>query len=175
MIGLCVVLAGAGLVFYKFYLPGLVADAIVEDNAPSYMPKFVENRMKKYKAPLNKGANDVIQEIHKSDVTLEQILDAIDRTEDRQVYAALDELGRSKVKNTNQVFDIAKKYINADFDVEVLRKPFNENISMAMIKRAMGYAEGYRKDESFDPEMAKAIAKKLLIQKEKEYRQSMMQ
>ena len=175
IIGLFVVFAAAGLIFYKFYLPGMVADAIVEDQTPAYVPKFVEVRIKKYKAPLNKSAGDVIHEIHESNVSLEQVLKAIDQTEPEQVYAALAELDNSNVKTTDQVFDISKKYINADFNVEILRKPFNENVNMAMVKRAMGYAEGHRNDDSIDPEMAKAVAKKLLIQKEKEYRQSMMQ
>jgi hypothetical protein len=175
VIGLFVVFAAAGLIFYKFYLPGLVADAITEDQTPGYVPRFVEVRMKKYKAPLNKSAGDVIHEIHESNVTLEQVLQAIDRTEPEQVYAALNELSNSKPKTTDEVFDIARKYVNADFDVEILRKPFNENVNMSMVKRAMGYAEGYRNDDTIDPDMAKAVAKKLLIQKEKEYRQSIMQ
>lgn len=175
VLALFIVFAVAGIIFYKVYLPGLVAEAIAEDQTPGYVPRFVEVRMKKYKAPLNKGAGDVIREIHESNVSLEQVLQAIDRTEPEQVHAALDELGNSNPKTTDEVFDIASKYVNADFNVEILRKPFNENVNMSMVKRAMGYAEGYRNDDTIDPEMAKAVAKKLLIQKEKEYRQSMMQ
>ncbi len=173
VIGLFVVFAAAGFIFYRFYLPGLVAEAIVKDETPAYVPKFVELRMKKYKAPLNKSAGDVIREIHESNVSLEQVLEAIDRTPPRQIYAALDELDNSKPKTTDEVFNIASKYVAADFDIEILRQPFKENVDMSMVKRAMGYAEGHRNDDTIDPEMAKAVAKKLLIQKEKEYRQSM--
>jgi hypothetical protein len=173
VIGLLVFLAVATFMFYRFYLPRLVADAITQEKTPTYMPRYVEARMKKFKAPLNKGASDVIKEIHKSDVTLEQLLAAVDNTEPEQVHAALDELNNTKIKNTNQVFDIARKYVQADFDVEVLRRPFNENVDMDMVKRALGYAEGYNDEDAVDPNMAKAVIKQLLIQKEKEYRQSM--
>jgi hypothetical protein len=173
VIGLSVIVAAAAFIFYRFYLPGLVADAIMEEHTPRYVPTFVEARMKKFKAPLNKGTSDVIKEIHRSNVTLEQLLAAVDNTEPAQVHAALDELNNSKVKNTNDVFEIGKKYVQADFDVEVLRKPFNENVDMTMVKRALGYAEGRNDEDAVDPEMAKAVIKQLLIQKEKEYRQSM--
>jgi hypothetical protein len=173
VIGLVVVFTAGGIIFYRFFLPDIVASAIAGENTPGYVPQFVEARMRKYKAPLNKSAADVIREAHGSNVTLEQLLAAVDRTKPKEVYAALAELQEAKVKNTNQVFDIAKRHVDADFDVEVLRKPFNENVDMEMVKRALGYTEGHQEDE-VDPEMAKAVIKKLLIQKEKEYRQSMM-
>jgi hypothetical protein len=173
VVGLGVLFAAAALIFYRFYLPGVVADALTEQETPSYVPKFVEARMNKIKAPLNKGATDVIKEIHKSNVTLEQLLAAVDNTEPEQVRFAFEEINRSKVKNTNDVFDIAKKYVQADFDVEVLRKPFNENVDMSMVKRGLGYLEGHSNDDAMDPEMAKAVIRQVLIQKEKEYRQSM--
>ena len=175
VIGLIVIFTAGGFIFYRFYLPQIVANAIVDDHTPAYVPQFVEARMKKYKAPLNKGASQVIREIHKSNVSLEQILAAIDNTETREVYAALSEMEQFSPRTTDEVFDIAKKHVQADFDVEVLRKPFNENVDMKMVKRALDYAGARAEEEAMDTEMAKAVFKKLLIQKEKEYRQSVME
>jgi hypothetical protein len=159
----------AGVVFYKFYLPAMLAAAIVRDEAPAYIPKFVQARIREYRAPVNKGAEDVINEMHRSNVSLQQILAAIDKTEPENVYAMLSELEETRITSTDQVFDIGKKYIDADFDLEILRRPFNENVDTAMIRKGLRTAEYHRQEALVDPAMAKAIVKQVLIQKEKEF------
>lgn len=160
-------------IFYKFYLPGLIADALVQEKEPAYIPTFVQTKIKKYKAPVNKGAEDVIREIHKSNVSLDQILVAIDKTEAEQVYSMLDELNDTEIKNTNQVFDLASRHFPVDFDIEVLRKPFNKNVTMAMIKKGITQANEKREEEGVDPEMAKSVIKQILRQKEQDFNKAM--
>jgi hypothetical protein len=159
-----------GFVFYRYYLPDMVVSAMVEDDLPAFVPERVKAKIEKIKVPVNKGAEAVIAQIHTSDVTLEQIFKAIDQTDEEQVNTALDELQETKITNTDQAFNLFKKHFRADFDVEIFREPFNKNVDMAMIKKARGYAESYRNDEAMDTEMAKAVIKKILLQKEKEYR-----
>jgi hypothetical protein len=168
-LAIIVLLAISVFIFYKFYFPTLVADVLTQDKASSYIPKFVNKRIQRYKAPVNKGAADVIEEIHRSNVTLDQILEAVDNTQEEQVYEMLDELNSSKPKSTNQVFDLAKKHFPVDFDIEVLRAPFNKNVNMTMIKKGLSQANARRGEEGVDPEMAKAVVKQILRQKEKEY------
>jgi hypothetical protein len=165
-----VITAGIGAyVFYKFYLPGLVAKELVKDEESVYVPRFVKAKIRKYKAPVNKGAHDVIKEMHKSNVTLEQLLQAIDETEEEQVRGMLAELNQINLKSTDQVFDVAKKHFTPGFDIEILRKPFNDNVSLDMVKNGLKQANSYASQADLDPEMAKAVAKQILIQKEKEY------
>jgi hypothetical protein len=170
-----VLVAVAGVFFYKYYLPEMVAAALVKEEEQPYIPKFVQARIKKYKEPVNKGAEDVIREIHRSQVTLQQILETIDRTEPEQVQAMLDELSDTRIVSEDQVFDIGKKYIRADFDVEVLRVAFKENVDTSMIRKGLRQAEYHRNEVPIDPDMAKAIVKQVLIQKEKEYKRAMHQ
>jgi hypothetical protein len=168
LLSLLVIIGLGGFIFYKFYLPDLVAEAIIHDETPPYVPEHVKAKIEKLKVPINQASEDLIQEIHKSNITLEEVIKAIDETQETQVYSAVDELNDVKAKNTNEVFDIAKKHLHADFDLEVLREPFNKNVNMKMINKAMNYLNSTR-NEGLDPETMKAIAKKVLIEKEKEY------
>jgi hypothetical protein len=159
-------------IFYKLYLPRIVAEAIVKgEDELAYMPDFVQTRIRKYRAPVNEAADDVIRELHKSGITMEQITEAIDKTGESQVDGLLAELANTELKSTNQVFDIATKHLQVDFDVEPLRAPFNENVDLDMVRSAIERAQQHRKDEAVDAEMAKAIFKQILLQKEAEYQQ----
>jgi hypothetical protein len=173
MVALIIIGAIAALFFYKYYLPGLVAKALVQQEEPPYIPKFVQTRISRYKAPVNKGAEDVIREMHRRNVDIDQVLKAIDETEEEQIYLMLDELNQTRVTDTDQVFNVAKKYFRTDFDLEVLRKPFNENVDTAMIRKGLKQAAYHRNEEPIDPEMAKAILKQVLVQKEREYRRNL--
>lgn len=162
---LCII----AFVFYRNYLPEIMADVMVKEELPVYIPKFMEKRIEKYRAPVNKSAEDVIIEIHKSKVTLDQILKAIDDSEEAQVYSAIDELTEMKPKNTDEAFDIAKKHFQVDFDIEVLREPFKKNVNIKMIQKGINQANDYRNEQIVDPELLKRMLKKILLQKEKEY------
>jgi hypothetical protein len=169
-----VMIIGAGVfVFYKFYLPDLVANVIVNGETPGFVPVSVQKKIEKFKAPVNKASEDLIIHIHKSNITLDQIFKAIDETEEEQVHAALDELNIVEVTNTNQAFDVMKKHFTADFDIEDLREPFNKNVNMKLIRKAINRANNYRDEEVMDPEMAKEVIKKILLQKENEYNKMM--
>jgi len=169
MFALLAAAAVGAFVFYKVYLPALIADAVVKDEGSAYLPKFVEVRIRKYKAPVNEAAGDVVEQIHQSDITMDQILKAIDDTDESQVDAAIAELSTREINSTNEVFDIAKKHFPVGFDVELLRKPFNENVDLDMVRAAVEKARQKKEDEMVDPEMAKAVLKQILIQKEEEY------
>jgi hypothetical protein len=155
-------------IFYKVYFPGVVAEAIASAETPGYLPKFLQKKIKAVSTPVNAGAEDVIKQIHLSQISIDKILAMIDNTTEKQAYLFLDELNQSELKNTDQVFDIAKKHFPADFDVEILRKPFNENVNLKMIEKGISFANNNRKLKDIDIETAKAIAKKILLEKEKE-------
>jgi hypothetical protein len=164
-----IILGAGAFIFYRYYLADVVANAIVEGDVPSYVPENMKKKIAKIKVPLNKGAEDIIVQIHKSGIPLKKVLDAVDQIDQSQINDALNELQSMKITNTNQAFDIFKKYIPEDFDAESLREPFNKNVDMSMIKRAEGYAESYHNNEAIDTDMLKSIVKKILIQKEKEF------
>lgn len=174
IVALLLIAGVGGFIFYKFYLPDLVADALItKKDTPGYIPKYIKIRVQKYKAPVNKGAEDVIQHIHERQISLDQVFKTIDETEEEQIYDILSELNHTKLKNPDQVFDIAKKHLHTDFDIEVLREPFNENVDLKLIRKGISYANAYRHDASISPEMAKAVIKRILLRKEKEFNHRM--
>jgi hypothetical protein len=172
IIALVFLVAIASVVVYKFYLPNLLANAIIKENESAYVPRYLKARIKKYKAPVNRGAEDVITSIHKSDVSLDELFEAIDNAEESQVYALVDEVNAKKPATTNEVFNIAKKHLKVDFDIEVLRDPFNKNVDMKIIKQGVLYANSSRNEQAVNPTILKSIAKKILLQKEKDYNKS---
>lgn len=163
------VIAGAGFyVFYKFYFPGVVAAAIASEEVPAYLPEFLQKKIEAVSTPVNKGAEDVVEQIHQAEIPMDKILALIDHTTEQQAYLFLDELNQSTLESTDQVFNIAKKHFPADFDIEVLRGPFNENVNLKMIEKGISFANNNRKLKDIDIATAKAIAKKVLLEKEKE-------
>jgi hypothetical protein len=165
---LMLMMCGA-FIFYRYYLPDMVADALTGEEMPTYVPNYVKVKIGKFKEPLNKGTEDVIREIHQSDISLEQVIKAIDQTERSQIDGALEELKRTNAITVDGAFDIFKKYFPADFDVEALRQPFHKNVTISIIKKAKRYADSFDPDEPMDAEIAKAVVKKMLYDKEKEF------
>ena len=165
-----IVIIGAGCYYaYHWYFPEIIAQSIVSERSPRYVPKKVQNKIRKVKKPINEGASAVITTMHKTGITMEQVLKAIDEAKEEQAYAMLDELNETKIENTNQVFDMAKKHFPVRFNVEVFREAFNDKVNLSLIKKGIRYANIYRDEEKMDARTAKAIVKKILIQKEKDF------
>ncbi|HYG00975.1 MAG TPA: hypothetical protein VD927_00960 [Chryseosolibacter sp.] len=168
ILAILIIFAIAGIVLYKYYLPQMIAEVVVAEETPAYVPKAIQQRVTKYKAPLSKAATDVVREIHESDVSLDQVFHAIDQAEEHDIHMALAELRKAELKKPNDAFNIAKKYIKADFDVEVLREPFNKHVDMDMIRVALKKTDQYNED-ALDADLIKAVIKNILLQKEKEF------
>jgi hypothetical protein len=174
-IGLLVLLtliAIGGFVVYKFYMADLIADAIItKEDVPAFVPEKIKSKIDKYRTPINYGAEETIKKMHESHITLEHLLKAIDEAPEDQAYALLEELNATKIRSSNQVFDMVKERFPVDFDVEVFRKPFIEKVDVKTIRKGIAYMNQHA--ESMDVEMAKSVAKKILLQKEKEYNKVM--
>jgi hypothetical protein len=173
--GLVVVLIIASWMGFKIYMRRMIANAIVSPNElPAYIPEKVREKVKKVKVPVNQGAEAIINSLHQSKkVTLDQILKAIDNVTEDQAYTMLESLNNTKIKNTDQVFDMAKEQFPVDFDVEIFRKAYHEQVSMRLIKKAMAYGNKYKQTQEMDFESARSIVKQILIQKEKDLNKAM--
>jgi hypothetical protein len=162
-------LAWGGIyIFYRVYLPDLVAKAIVSEETPQYIPRRIMNRVDELRAPVNKGADEMILEMKKNDIELTDVVEVIESTSEDEAYEFLQDLNASKPTTPDEVFDIAKQHIEADFDLEVFRKPFVENVSMASIQKAMRYANTNQKTKDLDIVTGRAIARQILIEKYKQ-------
>ncbi len=114
-------------------------------------------------------AEAVLKLAHDENISIDDIIQAIDDAEEKQAYAFLEELNRTEITDQDQIFTMGKKYFPAKFDVEVFRAPFNEKISVKQIKRGIELANQYKDQEEIDAETAKSIMKKILLQKEEEF------
>ncbi|MEO5603964.1 MAG: hypothetical protein ABIR06_23815 [Cyclobacteriaceae bacterium] len=155
--------------FYQIYFTDFIAQAFVSNSLPGVVPKRIQTRMKAISVPLNKGTEALIQKMHASDISIDHILSVVDNTTEEQAYELLDELNSTKLKNTNDVFDVTKKHIDADFNLEIFRKPFQEHFKMTQVRKVLYLANQNRKTHDVDFVAAKEIIKKILLEKEKEY------
>ena len=157
-----------GYYLYRLYFTDLVADALMSESLPAYLPQRLKDKMEAVAVPLNLGAEAVIREMKTSRISMDQVLTSVDKISEEQANALLDDLKRSKPKTTDAVFDLAKKHIAPDFDIEIFRKPFNDYVTMKQINQAIRYASKNRQSENLDIKTTKVIIKKILVQKEAE-------
>jgi hypothetical protein len=168
-LALLALLCVGGYYAYKTMITDMIADAVTAGSLPDYIPKRIQSRIQGISAPINKGTEAMLKQMHTSDIPVEEILAVIDATTEEQIYALVEDLDRVRPRTTDEVFTIAKKHISSDFDVEVFRKHFNDHITMQQIRKALFYANQNRKTHDLDFAMAKTIVKKILLEKEEEY------
>lgn len=161
-----------GYLAYKQYVPEIIANELLKKTEPAFLPKKVTEKMKEIKAKTNSISSDAIKDIHRSNISLEQVLKAIDDATEEKANILLDEINRLEdPKSADQIFDLAKKHFPVDFDVEALREPFLAKADSLNLKKAIRKANEYRDNKLIDFESAKIIIKRILIEKEKEFNQ----
>ena len=168
-VGAFILIGFAGYVAYEVYFPQMIAESITREPL-ALVPDDIQDRIQKIRKPVNEGAGVVVETMHRSGVTMDQVLRAIDETKEEQAYAFLDELNRSEIQNPDQVFNLAKKHFPVDFNVEIFRKPFNEKVNLATIRKGVRYANMYKTKDEFDAATAKSVVKRILLEKEEEFK-----
>ncbi len=159
----------AGYVAYEVYFPQLIAESITSESM-ALVPDKYESRIEKIRKPVNEGAGVVVEAVHNSEVTIDDILKAIDNTEEEQALRFLEELNQTEITSPDQVFNMAKKHFPVKFNVEIFRQPFNDKVSLATIKKGVRYANMYKDKDEFDVITVKSIAKRILVEKEEEFK-----
>lgn len=167
-LAILVLLAAGGYYLYRSIMPDLVAEAVISDSLPEYIPKRLHTRVEAIRKPINKGTEALIEKMRDSEIPLEQVLEAVDNITEDQAYDFLDEVNAANPSSPDDVFEIAKRHFSTDFDPEVFREPFKEHFEMKQIRNAIAYANLNRKSNDVDISTAKAILKKIIIEKEKE-------
>lgn len=167
-IGATLLLGFAGYLAYQLYFPVMVAKSIVDETS-YFVPKKIKTRIQKIRRPVNEGAQTVVETMHRSGVTIDQVLKAIDDAKEEQAFALINELNEREPQSSDDFFNTVKKHFPVDFDVEVFREPFNKKVQLPTIKKAIKYANIYKEREEFDSETTKSIAKRILLQKEEEF------
>jgi len=167
---LLLVLMGVGaFVAYYYYLPKLVAKAIIEEGNSSPLPELVQQKIDRYRTPINNSADKIIREMHSTGIPLATILREIDGVEASDIERAANEIAVSNPKTTNDVFNILKRNINTNLDIEPLRRSFNDNFNMEMVRRAVAAHKEMTLSDEANLQLFKKISREVLIKKEAEY------
>lgn len=165
-----VLLAAGAYTLYRTVMPTLVAEAVVSESTPDYIPKRLQTRVESVRKPLNQGTEALLKEMHAAEIPVDKVLTTIDNVTEEDAYAFLDELNREKPSTTDEVFDLAKKHFPTDFDPEVFREPFKRHFTIAQIRKGISLANLNRRSPEIDITTAKAIVKRIIVEKEKELR-----
>jgi hypothetical protein len=149
-------------------MPEIIAEAMVSDEIPEYIPRRFQTRVEAIRKPINKGTEAVIEKMHDSEVPMQKVLEAVDNITEEQAYGFLDEFDSSNPTSTDEIFNLAKKHFPTDFNPEIFREPIKKHFEFNQIKGALEYASLNRRSNDIDLATAKAIFKKIITEKEKE-------
>jgi hypothetical protein len=156
--------------FYKFYLPELVANVVTgQQSTPDFIPEATRKKIEEIKTPVNKGAESFVREIHKAEVPFNQVILTVEGLSEDQASSLVDQVRNLKAQNPDELFDIIKVNVNPDYDIEPLRKSFNQKVNAKTIKTSIAYYEYYRNEKLYDFETVKSILINVLRQKEEDY------
>lgn len=169
LLAVCIIMAIGAVIFYKYYAPKLMADAITKEDLPSFLPSKVQQKIKKYKEPINAAAEDVVIQMREKEIGIDQMTSAIEEIREDDVNAITNDLKALQPKTSDETFDIIKNNLRTDFDMEILREPFNKHVNDKMIARALKNLNE-SPDSEIDLTMFKNVAKTILIQKAEQLR-----
>ncbi|MBX2966263.1 MAG: hypothetical protein KF845_08975 [Cyclobacteriaceae bacterium] len=157
-------------IVYKRYAPEIIANELLKETEPAFLPKKVTEKIKEVKVQTNHLSVGIIKDIHKSNITLDQILKSLDEvTEDKADLLLYEINNLGQLKSSDQVFDLIKKHFPADYDIESLREPFRDKADVQKLQTLIQKANEYRNNNLINFESVKAIIKRILIEKEKEF------
>lgn len=167
------VLLGLSLLGYylvhTYWLPKYVARMIVMDEGvPDYLPQKVQKGIVKAKEKVNPLAGAILSESYKGGLTLEELLDFIENTDEKLVFTLADSVSGLHSFETNQIFDLANDILKPQFNAKVLRNAFNQHVSEEMIKVVIMHYKANREELQSSPEIGRQIIKQILIEKDKQ-------
>jgi hypothetical protein len=163
-----VCVTAGGYYLYRAMMPEIIAEAMVSDDLPEYIPRRLQTRVEAMRKPINKGTEAMIESMHDSELPMQKVLEAVDNITEDQAYAFLDEFSASNPSSTDEIFNLAKKHFPTDFNPEIFREPIKKHFEFGQIKGAIDYASFNRSSHDIDIATAKAIFKKIITEKEKE-------
>lgn len=152
-----------------YWLPKYVARMIViNEDVPDYLPKKLKKGIVKAKKKVNPLAEAVLSESYKSGLTLEELLDFIEDTDEELVFMLADSVSGLPDFETDQIFDLANTILKPKFNAEVLRGAFKQHVTEEMIEVVIMHYKANREELQSSPEIGRQIAKQILIEKDKQ-------
>lgn len=130
-------------IFYKVYMPKMVAEVIVSDEPPpNIFPEKIKKGIVKARNEIDAQMDDVPDQLKKNGSTFDDLIRIVELADEKEVRAAVNELMNTEIKSEDQVFDIGLKHVHIDgYDLEAFRSIFKEKATIHKIKRGVLYIE----------------------------------
>ena len=148
---------------YIFYVPRMVARAIVKNAPPSYLPGAYKDQIKRLHTPVNLWGEKLIVEADSLGISLDDMLKAIDNVNTDEVIKVYDKIKDKKVTHSKKVFDLIRQDIAVEeIDLDLLEPAFLKHATPDRINRALSYIKQHQLIENIAPSTAKEVAKQLV-------------
>ncbi len=137
---LLLVLATLGcFIFYRFYMPKMVATTIISDEPPpSILPEKVKKTIVKARVELDKQMEDVPVKLEQLGLTFNDVIYIVEVADADQIEAAIEELQSTELKSVDEVFDIGLKHVKVDgYDLSIFREVFKEKATLDKIRKGL--------------------------------------
>ncbi len=159
-----IVLATSFIIGYKYFLPGYLADVIMQDSIPQFIPDSYKEKVKNIHEPLNKYNKQILEVADSLDLSLDQVLQIIESIDPNEVLKVYHLLENKNIEDSDEVFSLIEQNITIkDVNIKSYQQLFNKYATPARINRGLRYAEKHELIASLAPETAKKIAKKIAL------------
>ncbi|MBL7872727.1 MAG: hypothetical protein JNM78_14010 [Cyclobacteriaceae bacterium] len=156
-------LAVTAILIYKLFLPYYLAELIMQDEPPSYIPEKYKIQLERIHKPMNKYAGQLFKVTDSLDLSLDLILEIIDSVNPDQVMDVYYKVENKHIENSEEVFNLIKENIEIkQIDISLYKKVFLSHATPAKINRILRYAETHDLIANLAPATAKRIAKQLV-------------
>ena len=169
-LGIAVVMVLLGsFYFYKKVVPEMAAKAIVKGEYSAFVPKKIQRKVNAMREKVNKPIDKALVATASSGITLEQLFAAIDQVDKQEVETTYNLIKEQNVTDPQKAFDIAYTNISIEaFDPMILKPVYDEIIKKEQILMGINVIESNNLLENLDMQMARSIAKQILMQKQDE-------
>ena len=154
---------------YRYYVPKMVAQAIVSEEAvvPSILPVRVQESIEEVKAAVDSVAvEDIPEQLEELGLTFDDIIHMVEVAEADQVFRTIEELQNTELHDLDQVFDIGLKHMKIEgYDLSIFREAFKEKASMKRVHKALRKIEENDLLVSVSVPVARETVKQILIEK----------
>ena len=159
---------------YRFYLPSLIADALMSDQPSALVPPGMREKVSNLKTKVDREIRKVPVFLKEHKIGYEDLLNIIDRASPDDLRDAYHEIVTTRITSTNQVFDIGMKHIEImGYDLEIFRSPFIQYVTVGDINKAIKKIEENELLTSMSIPVAKETVKKILESSRQEIQQEL--
>jgi len=141
VVTLVIVCLGLAAFFYfqRKIVPNLIAKSLRTNSEESYLiPGRLKPTIAKARIELNKQMDSIPKLLNSLHLTFDELIYITETLDANQVIQSINELSKTELRDTDQVFNILKKNITIEgYDLELFRNAFKEKVTLDKVERAL--------------------------------------